>query len=162
MSVSNVSFLMGAIVLLLFSSCGPSYEYESYHDIENGQWAYEDTLSFQFNIEDTLSIYNLYLELEHSPTFSNQNLYTQIHTTFPERQRLTEMISLELSDNMTGSWQGKCNKERCTLQIPIQEGAYFNQIGKHIITIEQYMRKSPVEGVYRIGFMLEDTGQKRG
>lgn len=147
--------------ILFLSSCGPGYDYEKQYDFEDGNWAYEDTLGFTFTIQDTLSIYNLFLELEHSTGYNYQNLYTQIHTRFPSGKRLTELLSLELADK-AGVWLGDCNSEYCTLTIPIQEGAYFNQAGEYTITVEQYMRVDPVEGVRSIGFMLEDTGEKRG
>ncbi|HKK78928.1 MAG TPA: gliding motility lipoprotein GldH [Phaeodactylibacter sp.] len=149
-----------AILLLALSACGPNYVYEKSYKIEDGAWAYADTLPFQFEIEDTNTIYNLWLEVDHSTDFGNQNLYTQIHTQFPSGQRLTELLSLELA-NKAGQWFGDCNSESCTLRIPIQQGAYFDQAGPYQITLEQYMRRNPVEGVGAITFRLEATGEQR-
>jgi gliding motility-associated lipoprotein GldH len=146
--------------LLLLSACGPNYVYEQTYEMEQEAWHYKDTLDFQFAIEDTSTIYNLWLEVEHSTSFSNQNLYTQIHTRFPSGDRITEQLSLELA-NKAGQWLGDCGAEYCELRIPIQQGAYFDQAGEYRITVEQYMRRNPVRGVSALAFRLEDTGQRR-
>ena len=156
-----LAYLFFFTTLLLLSSCGTGYEYDRQYTFEEGVWAQEDTLDFTFTIGDTLTIYNLYLEVENSTSYNFQNLYTKVYTQFPSGERIEELLSLELADR-AGAWLGNCNSESCALKIPIQEGAYFNQAGAYTVTVEQYMRVNPVEGVRSMGFMLEDTGQQRG
>ncbi|HQU60535.1 MAG TPA: gliding motility lipoprotein GldH [Saprospiraceae bacterium] len=148
-------------IAILFSSCGPNYRFEKVYEMEAEQWPYADTLDFTFNIEDTSAIYNLYLEVGHSTSYGFQNLYTQVYTRFPSGERIKELLSLELAGK-GGTWLGDCGKDYCTLRIPIQEGAFFNQAGNYTITLQQYMRVDPVAGVRSIAFKLEDTGQRRG
>jgi len=152
------SLFLGSILFL--SSCSSGYDYEKQYEFQGEYWAQGDTLDFTFTIKDTLAIYNLYLEVKHSTAYDFQNLYTQIHTRFPSGERIKELLSLELADK-AGTWLGACSGERCVLKIPIQQGAFFNQAGEYMLTVEQYMRVNPVKGVGSIGFMLEDTGQKR-
>ncbi|MCB9275757.1 MAG: gliding motility lipoprotein GldH [Lewinellaceae bacterium] len=152
-------FLLLSIAILL-SSCGPAYEFKQKYDIDAEQWAYADTLDFTFAVKDTAVIYNLYLEVTHSTGFAYQNLYTQIYTRFPSGERIKELLSLELAGK-GGIWLGDCGKNYCTLRIPIQEGAFFNQAGEYTITLQQFMRVDPVAGVRSIRFLLEDTGQRR-
>ncbi|MCB0588110.1 MAG: gliding motility lipoprotein GldH [Phaeodactylibacter sp.] len=158
--MKNLAFLVPGFILLL-SSCGPGYDYEKQYEFQDEKWAQSDTLEFTFAVKDTLTIYNLYLEIEHTTGYGYQNLYTQVYTRFPSGKRIGELLSLELADK-AGVWLGNCNSESCVLKIPIQEGAYFNQAGEYAVTVKQYMRMDPVEGIRSIGFMLEDTGQKRG
>lgn len=143
-----------------WSSCSSDYFYEKTNSIESGNWSYEDGLDFSFEIADTLQLYNLWLEVEHSTDYNYQNLYTQIHTEFPSGRQLSEPLSLELADKI-GRWYGDCNNSACTLLIPIQQDAFFDQAGTYKITIEQYMRENPVRGIRSIGFLVEKTGQSR-
>ena len=152
--------LLFLLVLFLFNACGKNYQYQKKYEIEGEKWTYADSLEFSFDIQDTTKIYNLYLELDHSTAYSFQNLYTLIHTTFPSGERLDEKLSLELA-NRAGAWLGKCNQHYCTLTIPIQQNAYFNQQGRHTIMLEQYMRQDSIPGIRSISFMLEDTRQSR-
>ncbi|KAA3631642.1 MAG: gliding motility lipoprotein GldH [Bacteroidetes bacterium] len=146
--------------ILLLAGCGKHYEYEQKYTIDNNSWSYQDTLDFNFNISDTNRIYNLYLEIEHEDSYAFQNLYTQIHTKFPGGERLDETLSLELA-NKTGNWLGNCSGSICTLLIPIQENAYFNASGDYEITLEQYMRENPINGIMSISFFLEKTKNTR-
>lgn len=150
------SFLLLSVLL----SCGKNYQYQKKYELEGERWMYADSLEFSFDIQDTTNIYNLYLQLDHSTDYSFQNLYTNIHTTFPSGVRLDEKLSLELA-NRAGVWLGKCNQNHCTLTIPIQQNAYFNQQGRHRIMLEQYMRQDSIPGIRSIAFMLEDTRQNR-
>lgn len=150
------------IVLLLFmvSACGPTYILDETYEIDKSAWTYEDSLRFEFTIEDTLQLYDLVLEVKHETSYAFQNLYTKIHTQFPDDQRLSKSVSLELA-NQVGAWRGDCNAETCTVEIPIQQGAFFNQAGKYVITIEQYMRESPIVGIQSIALKVRDTGTQR-
>ncbi len=148
------------LLAFLISACGPDYVYDKTYEMEQQSWSYADTLEFSFEVADTNTIYNLWLELGHSTSYKNQNLYTQIHTVFPSGQRITETLSLEMA-NKAGQWLGDCSGDICELRIPIQSGAYFDQSGTHRIIIAQHMRRNPVEGIRSISFRLEDTGQSR-
>ena len=149
-------------VFLLFalSSCGPNYIFEETFPLQGDTWTYADSLTFEVDVKDTLKIYNLYLDLEHSTDFGYQNLYTKINTAFPEGQRISETLSLELQ-HKSGMWLGDCSGDYCDLRIPIQEGAYFNASGLHTITIHQYMRADSLKGVKSLSLRVEDTGESR-
>ncbi|MCB0650739.1 MAG: gliding motility lipoprotein GldH [Saprospiraceae bacterium] len=145
---------------LIFFACGSDYAYQKEYTIPEEGWTYQDTLDFTFDIEDTTSIYNLYLKIEHDKDYAFQNLYTKVHTKFPGGERIAETLSLELADK-AGGWQGNCSKKSYQLSIPIQKNAFFNATGAYKITLEQFMRTDPVKGLHKIGFMLEKTAQTR-
>jgi len=146
--------------LLSFSSCGPNYVFDAKKEISESGWAYADPVSFSFNIEDTAKIYHLWLEVGHTPAYANQNLYTRIQTVFPDGNKLSEVVSLELADK-SGQWLGKCSGQDCLLNVPLQMGTYFNQIGEYTLEMEQYMRRDSLKEVRDIRFMVEDTDTKR-
>ena len=153
-------YIPGIILMLIITSCGPTYLFNKSQEIGKAQWTYDNIIGFEFNVQDTTKIYKLILELEHSTEFSNQNLYTKIHTHFPGGEKIEEVVSLELA-NKAGFWFGDCNSEYCTLEIPIQPGAFFNQAGDYRIEVEQFMREELVEGIRSVGFKIEETGEQR-
>ena len=158
MNLTRLLFLFSTLFILF--SCGPKYALKQSYTIENNAWTYADSLRFEFNIADTTTLYDLLLDIKHTTAFSSQNLYTRISTQFPSGTRLSKPLSLELA-NAAGEWQGNCNAKSCTLEIPIQQGAYFNQAGSYAITIEQFMRDSVVNGVQSITLKVIETGEKR-
>lgn len=154
-------FMATLIGLLLLTACGPDYHFKESVDIPNDDWTYDQVLDFEFEITDTLQIYNLILDITHHKDYAYQNLYTQISTYFPSGEAISKTLSLELA-NTAGQWQGKCSGTYCTLRIPIQEGAYFNIPGIYKISLAQFMRSDPTRGVKNISFFVEKTEHKRG
>ena len=148
------------VLLLLLSSCGPDIIYEKDYELPETGWSYADTLNFEVSIQDTLGVYNLFLDLTHSREYPFENMYVRIHTTFPSGRRITQQVSLELAGE-AGIWKGDCGSEFCQIAIPIQTNAYFDQPGTYEFTLEQYMRRNPLPGVQSIAFRVEDTGEKR-
>lgn len=159
MKKSAPSYLLFLFVALI-SSCGPDTIYEKTYEISAGEWFYSDTLTYEVNIDDTLTIYNLYLDLEHSREYPFENMYVRIHTGFPSGERLSKQVSLELA-NEAGIWIGDCDSEICSVTIPIQMGAYFDQPGVYTFKLEQYMRRNPLPGVRSIGLRIEEAEEKR-
>ena len=96
------------------------------------------------------------MDVVHADTFNFQNAYVKLHTVFPNGQRLDQQLSLELA-NKAGAWNGECSGKTCTALIALQQGTFFNQLGKYKLTIEQFMRYEPVKGINKIGFLMEKT-----
>lgn len=147
------------LAILALTACGPSYVFNESHNIADAGWAYKDTLDFAFEIADTTELYDLEIVVEHATDFPYQNLYTLISTRFPSGQRLQKQLSLELADK-TGIWAGDCGSKTCKLTIPIQQGAYFNEVGPYVITLEQFMRVNPLPGVKKIGLQVVPTAER--
>ncbi|NUO02973.1 MAG: gliding motility lipoprotein GldH [Saprospiraceae bacterium] len=153
-------FLFAVFAATLLYGYGPNYLLEGKHEFPDAQWAYADSMRFEFDVEDTTRIYNLYAELAHSTDYGFQNLYTRIHTLMPSGQRLTKMVSLELTDKM-GLWTGDCNSKTCHIQLPIQEDLYFNQTGHYTIVVEQFMRQDQLPGLDEFSLLIEETDRQR-
>lgn len=153
-------YLPAFLLLLVLPSCGPNYVYEENLDVDPSGWAYDDARTFQFSVTDTQQLYNLYLRFSHRPDFFSQNVYVNITTTFPGGEQVEEALSLQLA-NKFGQWFGDCSSESCTLEIPLQTEAFFNQLGPYSVAVEQWSREDPLMGVEAIGFALEALDQKR-
>lgn len=149
------------LVLSLVTACGPNVIYEKEYEIPGAEWSYADTLDFEVTIDDTLAIYNLFLDLEYSRSFPFENMYVQIHTRFPSGERYSEQVSLEMADE-AGLPLGDCDSEGCELTIPLQTSAYFNQAGTYLFTLEQYSRRDPLPGVESLTLRVEETEERRG
>ena len=152
--------LLLVLPLFVLTACGTDFVLDKTYTLPNRVWTYDQVLNFEADIPDTSTIYNLWVEIEHHPDFAFQNLYTRITTVFPDKQQMEQLLSFELADKF-GNWQGKCSGQSCTYRIPIQEGAFFNQTGKHTFRLEQYMRADSIPQVRAIGFQIEDTGLRR-
>lgn len=143
---------------LLLTSCGESYIFEKTLAVPDGNWRYDQPLDFDFEIPDTSARYDLLLDVQHAGDYGFQNLYVQFHTTFPSGKAETQLVSLELAAQ-TGIWNGECSGNSCTVQIPLQVNAIFQELGTHRISVEQYMRKNPLPGVEGMTLKIMQHGE---
>lgn len=152
-------YLFALAAGLLLAACGPDYSYRETHSLPPAGWAFADSLHYRFSIEDSAQVYNLHLIVEHSEALPFQNIYVRLTTAFPGGEQRTEVISLQIAEN-TGAWLGDCSGDGCTLDIPLQQGAYFSQAGDYQLTLTQYTRRDTLAGVEAITFALEPTDRR--
>jgi gliding motility-associated lipoprotein GldH len=141
-------------------SCGPKIVYQKEFEIKNETWTYNDTLSFNFDIIDTNKVYNIWFDITHKEDYPFQNMYMNIYTLFPKKDRAKQQLSIELSDAM-GKWLGKHSGDHVNYQLKIQENAFFDKVGKYQITLEQFMRTDSIRGIQKIGIRLEEMKENR-
>jgi len=151
---------IGIILALVFASCGEKYFYEKTYELADNQWSYSDTLHFDVDILDTLKTYHLILDIEHSVEYPYQNNYIYIHTHLPNGEHLGKQVSIDLAEK-SGKWNGDCNSETCELRTFIQPNAYFNQVGKHRFSVEQYMRTDSLPDIRSVSLRIQETGMTR-
>ncbi|MEM9835173.1 MAG: gliding motility lipoprotein GldH [Bacteroidota bacterium] len=152
--------MLTLLLAVVLTGCGPTYVFEEEQRLdETTGWAYNTPLAYDFTVADTNTLYTLHLILEHTTTFNSQNAYVLIRTIFPDGERLEEQVSLQLADKF-GQWFGDCSQEVCTLDIPIQQNAFFQRTGEYRIEIEQFTRDNPLRGFKAITFAMEETGKK--
>jgi gliding motility-associated lipoprotein GldH len=145
----------------LFAACGPDFITEQRHEIGNsGRWMYADTCDFTFQINDTASLYNFYLDIEAADTFSTQNIYLQLSTTFPDKKRIHLERSFDIYD-LQGNALGKCSGGTCTQRVMLQERAFFNLPGQYVVTVGQWMRADALPGIRAVGLTVERLKEQR-
>ena len=156
-------FLFLAISLVIWamtSSCGPRYVLRESEEVKDGVWTYADSAVFALEVVDTSKRYAIAIALQHTTGYAFQNLYLRIHTRFPNGQRLSQPISLELAGK-AGNWLGKCRGKGCEIVIPIQENAFFNATGTHRFVLEQYMRTDSLPGIRSVGFHIYEMSARK-
>lgn len=153
-------FCLFACIVACFTSCGPDYLYSEEKKIQNGQWAYRDTMDFSFTVTDTSQFYNLFADFEYADTFPMQNVYLRLYTRFPDGKRSARVRSFDLFDAQ-GNTTGKCSGHTCNTRFTLQDKAYFNIPGTYTITLEQFTRRDPLPGINIAALAVEKTGEAR-
>lgn len=156
----NIKYLL-VILSLLFAvlACQNDTLFKQEQTLSQPYWTYRDSLRFEFPIQDTNLLYDLFLNIEHTPDYSYQNLYTYITTSYPSGKVLQQQLNIDLADK-AGKWYAKCNTKSCRLQVILQQNAYFNEIGQHTISLVQHTRQDSLLGLTEIGFELKKVGNK--
>ncbi len=153
-------FFLLILISIFFSCSKEKVILEKEIDIkESIGWMFSDSLSVNFSVSDTNRLYAMRLLLNHTPDFNFENVYTRIHTLFPDGKLSSQLLSLALT-NETGAWVGQCNKTVCKVEIALQEKIIFPAKGSYKITIAQFMRTDTLSGIGNIRFQLLDTGER--
>lgn len=153
----RIAFFFFPLLLFLFVACDEEPIYSSSLEIPDGKWDYENILTYEVEVQDTSERFDLVLDVLHSTAYEYQNLYVNIHTTYPDGISRQQRLSVDMAAP-TGQWYGNCNRSQCELRVVLQENAFFNQLGMHQFQVEQFMRANPVVGIYLISFSLLPGG----
>ncbi len=137
-----------------------NYHYDETKTIADAGWSYVDKKDFNFEISDTSFIYNIYLEVKHSNTYTAQNVYSKVYVSFPDSKTRDQQVSIELADGK-GEWLGKCSGKSCVRRIPFMPNAVFDQIGKYKLSFEQFTRTDNIVGIEKLRLIVEKTKDKK-
>ncbi|PUZ26673.1 gliding motility-associated lipoprotein GldH [Chitinophaga costaii] len=135
--------------------------YEKNVDVPHHQWSTDFKPEFQVTLQpqDTVYLYNLYVNVRHKDAYPYSNIWVIITTQFPGAQPIAQRVELPLEDE-TGKWLGSGVDDIYEHRIPIQRGAILNRAGTYKISFEQNMRQNPLPDILNVGLRVEKAGHR--
>lgn len=125
--------------------------------IENGQWAETDSILFTFDIQDTIQLYDMFLEIDHSVDYAYQNIYCEVRSLTPDGLLAQhQLVPLELA-TPKGKWKGVCGSESCQRNIPFIRRSQFPTTGTYTVILKQYTRDETLEGINSLRLKVQAT-----
>lgn len=141
------------VVLILFA-CDSKQIYDQYIPIENNQWKTSQLLDYRMNIQDTLSVNNLYLNIRNTSDYPYSNLFLFMTITDPTGKSKTDTLELTLADD-NGKWLGKGVGSTFNSKIGLLRHFKFEETGIYQVEIEQAMRTASLAGITDVGIRVE-------
>jgi len=148
----NILILFLSIILLL--SCDPNRVYETNTRIPDGIWEHENIVRFELVIEDTISNYNLYINVRNANLYPMSNLHLYITTTAPSGHSIKDNVEVVLADEK-GKWLGSGLGDIWDLQQVYKKNIRFAQKGKYTFEYEQAMRVERLPFILDVGLRVE-------
>lgn len=148
--------LFSVMLLVALIGCNQDIFYKETQTIEDGIWRYEDPKIFTFTAEDTLTTYDLLIEVKNDSRFPYQNLYLDLSTELPGKKKVEDILSIDLADR-SGNKYGVCRGKQCTFRVPVQQSFRFEESGPYTINIAQHSRMDSLPGVHAIGLTIKKT-----
>ncbi len=137
-------------------SCNSDIVYQETLKISNAKWNRNELAKFSFEIEDSLSKYDLYLMIRHAGNFPYKNLYLFAKTSGPRDVFAKDTAQMIFADDR-GNWLGKGIGDIYDYEFKFKEEIGFPYQGKYEIQLEQAMRDFEIEGVTDIGIKLKKS-----
>jgi gliding motility-associated lipoprotein GldH len=148
-------FMTTSIMVILVSgmSCDSRMVYDKFEATEHGMWSWKDVKEFRPVITDTVSMYNIYLQVRHTVDYPMSNLYMLVHVKSPTGQQITDTVNMVLAVP-DGRWLGKGNGYIRELMLLYRKRTRFRIPGTYVFTLEQAMRQSELP-VTDLGVRIE-------
>lgn len=153
-----LKILLFLTLSVLFIGCDSAYIYEKNSNLK-GNWNRYDTASFRIEIDDTISYYNLYVDIRNNNNYRYSNLYIFFHTGFPNGISTHDTIEFIIAGR-DGKWLGKGLGDIKESNIPIKMNFLFPLSGEYIFRLEQAMRVEDLTGIEDIGIRIEKVIQE--
>lgn len=148
-----------SIIAIIFSmvlfSCGKIDLFEKQETILKQEWYYNNVPEFKFHIQDTSSLYNIYVVLRHTDQYNYNNIWIKVGSQFPGDSMRYKKLNLKLGSDASG-WEGTGMDDIFTVRANITPGPLaFKNSGDYTFTIAQIMRDNPLLHVLNVGLRVE-------
>lgn len=156
MNVKTVCFycFFGICLLSAFVSCDRNVVFERNQKIPQMEWHFEDKVSFEAEINDTINLHNIYINVRNSIDYNYMNFYMFLDTEFPDGRLVRDTLECMLADNR-GEWTGKGFGKIRSNQFQMRHNVWFPVRGVYTFTFKQAMRDEVLEGISDIGIRIE-------
>lgn len=140
--------------MFIHFSCNNDRVYEKNINITYNKWHKDSIKVFQPKISDSLSRYNIYLNLRNTTDYSFRNIFLFLSTTYPNGK--TERDTLEiLLAKKDGAWLGSGYGNLRDSKIRLQQGVRIPCKGTFTFSIQQAMRQKELKGIADIGLRID-------
>ncbi len=157
------SILLMAAVLASLYSCDKKRVFDQYKSF-NGKWNKDSIVSFEIDQKDTVSRYNLFVNVRSNNNYPYSNLFLIVQMQQPGTN-LTKVDTLEYQmANPDGSLMGEGFSDVKESKLWYKENVHFPKAGKYRFSIQQAMRQTgkvpgvqELDGITDVGFRIEST-----
>jgi len=144
-----------SLISVAIVSCGKIDLFEKQAQIPAQQWFYNFVPEFAFTIEDTASLYNVYIVLRHTDLYNYNNIWLRVGSKGPSDSMHFQNINLVLASDSKG-WEGRGTDDIFEVRKSISPGPVsFKTPGKYTFSIAQIMRENPLRYILNVGIRLE-------
>ncbi|PWG05651.1 gliding motility lipoprotein GldH [Polaribacter aquimarinus] len=156
---NRLSFFLGFLFLIF--SCDDKTDFNQYKSIGTEGWKTNEKVYFEFNVIDTLSQKNLFINIRNNNSYEFSNLYLITELNFPNGTVIIDTLQYEMA-NETGEFLGSGYTEIKDNKLFYKEEKTFPVTGQYMFTVRHAMRKNgevnPIghlKGIQDVGFSIE-------
>lgn len=149
------------IVLVLFTACQNNVVFNQYQPVENAKWQNGQVIAIEIPMQDTISNYNLYINLRNNKDYAYSNLFLITRMTFPDNKQVTDTLEYEMAD-AKGVFLGTGFSDIKENKLFYKEKIRFSEAGNYLFEVKQAMRKrneiegiDPLQGITDVGISVE-------
>lgn len=153
-AVRLVSVPVIVITAFLIVACNPDLVYERNEAVSGNVWSRHDVPVFEVEISDTLTAYNLYINLRNTGEYPFSNIFLFVEAKSPRGAFVRDTLEFVLAEP-SGKWKGKGYGSVWQNRFYYRQNIRFPEKGKYLFGIEQAMRREELPGIVDVGLRVE-------
>ncbi len=143
-------------LMMLLASCDSTVIFEENQAIENASWKVSSPARFEFEMKDTTTLHNFYINIRNGENYAFSNIYVFVELEFPNGKKSIDTVECYLADP-TGKWIGSGSGSIYDNRFLYQHAKQFPLSGRYKVSIQQGMRVEELKGIYDVGFRISRT-----
>ncbi len=152
-----------AVVGTVLTGCSDPAVFQADVAIPEGSWDRTFKPSFAFDIADTVSKHDVFIDVRHTGEYAFSDLFLFVELSGPGGRAVRDTVECLLADP-TGRWYGKGTgfvwaDRMLDAKILYKLGNRFPASGRYTIKLEQAMRTEQLDGVLDVGVSVERSKQ---
>ena len=147
------------LLLLLLQGCDKHVYYTDEHDVDETGWNMNDAAVFDVDVDDTLQVFDFFINVRNSVHFPKANVFFFINTTFPDGSVAYDTLECPLAD-VEGHWYGRRTGRYVDSRYVFRRHLIFPRTGLYRFEILHGMRDTNVVGLKSVGLRIERFGTK--
>jgi gliding motility-associated lipoprotein GldH len=147
--------------LLLFAACNGNLIFTEFQANSGGTWSQDDVKEFIFTQEDTISRFNLFINIRNDNQYPFSNLFVITDLNFPDGTVVRDTLEYEMA-LPSGEWLGKGYGSLKENKLWYKENIVFPLKGVYTLKVAHAMRQNgtvegvtDLEGIPDVGFQIE-------
>ena len=143
-----------SVVSLLWTACDNHVYYTEERDVDETGWNMADRLKFDVEVEDTLHVFDLFVDVRNSVHYPKANVFFFINTTFPDGSVAYDTLECPLAD-VEGHWYGRRTGRYVDSRYVFRKHVIFPRSGNYHFEVWHGMRDTNVVGLKSVGMRIE-------
>ncbi|MET6989598.1 gliding motility lipoprotein GldH [Sediminicola arcticus] len=155
--------IFSILVFMVLVSCETNTVRSEFKATNDGFWNKDNTISFTFTEQDTISKNNIFITIRNDETYSYSNLFLIAELNFPTGETIKDTLEYEMS-RPNGEWLGTGSGSLKENKLWYKENVVFPMKGVYTIEISHAMRKNgtvdgvmDLKGITDVGFQIEKS-----
>ena len=145
---------------MLILSCDSNRVFDEYNTVPNS-WNKDKVVSFNYETQDTLKPYNLFVNIRNNNNYKYSNLYLLVELNYPNGKSTKDTLEYLMAKS-NGELLGAGFSDVKENKLWFKEKFTFLESGSYQINIQHAMRENGVvkgvenlEGITDVGFRVE-------
>jgi gliding motility-associated lipoprotein GldH len=148
------TFLTLTLAVIIYG-CTEDRVFEENADFRAKVWPIAEKVNFEFEIENTKSYYQLYLNIRHDADYPYRNIYIQYQLKDTTKFIMENALAnVKLFSDTEGTPFGKATSNVFSYQELLLDSMRFPHQGAYTFSMDQYMRVDSLSGVYSVGIKI--------